>query len=214
MKVSESAFGKYVLPVLTEKLEKSGLYYKWESTEGVTHLDEDNETNFKLDVCYGIDCISTNIKTGKQFYYAIRNQFNSRDWGTFTIRLHRQSGSKTEWQKLQDAVDNDGLMPDYHMQSYLDGSNNVIAIYRVRTKDIVDYIRKYGTTVRQNYSDGTSFYVVYAEKMKDKGYSVDIIRPSKEINLDNAIETWSVDTSKLNNNIKKPNTKPVITVYK
>ena len=146
---------------------------EWISCEGLSHLEDNNKLKQMFDLYCGIDWFYINNKN-RVYGYAVRIQ-PGKDWGTFTIRKSRKSGTKTEFDKLTKARDKGAVMPKYHLQCYLDNDDNVLAIYRVKTSDLLDYIEDGYAEEKCTY-DGTKFYVCKVDGLKDEGYKVMEVR--------------------------------------
>lgn len=180
----EDEFQKYVVPYLKEKMP--GV---WRSTEGTGHMDNIETLEQFCDLYAGIDAFY--LTTKKQLIpFAIRVQkYGNRDWSSFTIRCARDnSRAKVEYQELVEAIKSGtALMPKYHLQAYLNDKNEVLAVYICKTEDIIDFINKgYGEMKHtgNNQQGQSAFYVCDVNKLKDKGYKVNIYKPKREINLD------------------------------
>lgn len=159
---SVGAFLKYIKPVLVEKLMAD----KIEIVEGdIKELTND------WDVIAGIDYWFINNKKGIRGI-ASRIQFNcSKSWNTFTIRKSKLSGAKTEYQKRKEAIENDWLYPYWVIQGYLDKNGSLLSFALARTKDVIKMIDNGFCETNVN-PDGTVFYVVYWENMKDLKYKI------------------------------------------
>lgn len=159
-------YQKIIKPLL-EKVLKGELI----TVEGETL----NETAKLLDTLAGIDLWFANKEKGMRGI-ASRIQYG-KNWRTFTIRLERDSGAKTEYEKRKYAIDNDYLYPVITYQAYLcEDGKMAIAM----TKDIIDYIDKGLAYIRHTKDDQqgqASFYVVDWDDFKAQGY------PFKEYSL-------------------------------
>lgn len=63
-----------------------------------------------------------------------------KDWKTFTVRIKTVFGSRTEYQKLSNAIKNDWLYPYWFVQAYLTESKKLLNVARCKTKDLIEYI--------------------------------------------------------------------------
>lgn len=136
-------------------------------------LSQDSELRTLFDVSSGIDAwqVSTD---GGMYAIASRVQPYGRDWSTFTVRLTRKSGAKTEWEKLKDACySRDGrVYPQWFVQAYTsrDGSS-LLSCAAVRTTELVshiDFFCREEHDVRCNGSDGNKFWMVGWDKPATK----------------------------------------------
>lgn len=169
MKKTERLFEDIVIPFL----EKHGCKGEWVSSEGMSHLDDDSRLKQMFDLYCGIDWFYVN-KHNQVFGYAVRIQ-PGKDWGSFTLRKSRRSGTVTEFDKLTKARDKGCIMPKYHLQCYLNDDDNVLAVYIVKTLDLLDYIED-GYADERCTSDGTGFYICKVNGLKDEGYKVMEVR--------------------------------------
>lgn len=107
-----------------------------------------------------------------------KNPFNS-----FTIRLTRNSGAATEYQKRMIAI-NGGpekgwIYPFFTVQAYtLTTTGPVLSCGVARTIDIMDYIQKHGPDDTRETSNAT-FGVCWWHCMQNKGYDVLILKPER-----------------------------------
>jgi hypothetical protein len=166
-----SAFDKYVLPILPKLIPGE-----------ITRVEGTDEEIAKiLDKNIGIDLMLNN----NEIYYGIasRIQINSRVWNTFTIRCWRDSGNKTELDKLREAIKNDAMRPHFTMQAYV-VNDKLQTIAITKTKNIIDFIDKYPELCIKNDSfDGRRYAKFIAVKwgdMQKKGYEVRGINNTKE----------------------------------
>lgn len=170
MTKTERQFGDIVVPFLQDH----GCKGEWVSSEGMSHLDEDSRLKQMFDLYCGIDWFYIN-KHNQVFGYAVRIQPGGKDWRSFTIRKSRKSGTVTEIDKLIDARDSGSVMPKYHLQCYLDDDDNVLAVYVVKTLDLIEYIED-GYADERFTKDGTGFYVCKVDWLRDEGYKVVEVR--------------------------------------
>ena len=86
----------------------------------------DNEIATDLDVLCGIDVWQTiGIEGARGIASRVQNNTNDKykgkNWGTFTIRYKRVSGSKTEYEKRKEAIDTGRyIYPYLTCQAYFD----------------------------------------------------------------------------------------------
>ena len=152
-------FQKLIKPTLERALQ-GGLI----TVEGNT-IDE---TAKLLDTLAGIDLWFVNKERGMRGI-ASRIQY-SKNWRTFTIRLERDTGTKTEYEKRKYAIDNNYLYPVITYQAYLCESGGIGIAY---TKDIIDYIDKGLAFIRHTNEEQegqASFYVIKWDDFKAEGY--------------------------------------------
>src|SRR5688572_6212169 len=62
------------------------------------------------------------------------------EWQTFTFRLSRENGQRTQWEKLVAAVDRGGMYPTRTVHAYIrSGGKIVFAI--ARTRELVQWVQ-------------------------------------------------------------------------
>lgn len=128
-----------------------------------------NETAKLLDTLAGIDLWFVNQERGMRGI-ASRIQY-SKNWRTFTIRLERDTGTKTEYEKRKYAIENNYLYPVITYQAYLCDGGGMAMAY---TKDIMEYIGNgfaYIKHTNEEQEGQASFFVVKWDDFKAKGYA-------------------------------------------
>ena len=115
-----------------------------------------------LDLFAGIDLLW--IKNNQISGVANRIQISNKNWATFTIRAERESGTKTEYAKRKESI-NDGLSiyPQYTIQSYINDNNELLSFAIIPTVDIFDAIEQGYYQVqhtRANQKGQAFFYIV------------------------------------------------------
>lgn len=103
---------------------------------------QDSELRSLFDSVSGVD--AWQVVNGKGMYgISSRVQPSGHDWSTFTVRLARRSGARTEWAKLREAVfsDDGRLYPKWFVQAYMSRDNaNLISCAAVKTAELVRHI--------------------------------------------------------------------------
>ncbi len=161
-------------------------------------LSTDSELRTLFDVTSGIDAWQVST-AGGMYAIASRVQPYGKDWSTFTVRLTRASGAKTEWEKLRDACySRDGrVFPQWFVQAYTskDGSS-LLSCAAVRTAELVSHIDFFcseSQDVRENRCDGNKFWMVGWDRPARHGSfcltdcgstSLVVVRPDKEEAMD------------------------------
>jgi len=131
---SQSAFVDLVWPCIGQHIG-GGRVISMENSQ-------DNELRTLFDVTSGIDAwqIATD---GGMYGIASRVQPYGTDWSTFTIRYSRDSGARTEWDKLSAAVNarDSRLYPTWFIQAYTSkDSKTLLSCAAVRTAELVCHI--------------------------------------------------------------------------
>lgn len=102
-----------------------------------------------------------------------------RKWETFTIRASRDSGAKTEYEKLVTAIKRDTQRPQLTMQGYIGEDGKIDRMAVARTKDIIDYIQKVKPEMKHTGADQNGqawFYPIEWEDFKEHGYPIKIYK--------------------------------------
>lgn len=163
LKKSMSAFDTYLLPVLPELLR--GEYIRIEGRE--------EEIAKMLDQQAGVDLMLKH----REIFYGIgsRIQINSGVWDTFTIRCERESGHRTEYEKLKDAIANGGMRPTFTVHAYV-VNGKLIRLGCAKTQDIIDWIEKNPKVIKRSKDDKgwAKFYVADWYRMREQNYTVKI----------------------------------------
>lgn len=135
----------------------------------------DDEVCKMLDLTCGIDYFHV-YSNGLTWGIASRMQPNcSKGWNTFTVRMKRESGAKTEYEKRKFAIDHNGEYPFLTMQGYFDRNNNVISLAIAKTVDVMNCVENdigYYRHTGQDKTGQAEFYVIPWDKMKQAGYKV------------------------------------------
>jgi len=150
MNESRKAFFELVVPPLVDMFGGGKIV----PVEGV-----DGELQRRLDREAGIDAIL--FSPCGVFGIASRIQFDE-NFRTFTIRKERVSGATTEWEKLQNAVKQDSLMPSLTVQAYVDG-NRLLGAAVASTSDLVRWIERHPCetkTTGWNQQGQAEFWIV------------------------------------------------------
>lgn len=125
---------------------------------------------------------------------ASRVQWGETNWASFTVRLSRASGVKTEYQKRLDALQHEDegyLSPQLTIQGYVSeqGTGKLLSVGVVATKDLFRYIVRFGVDrKRRNPVDGNLFGIVFWAKLIARGYPVQVFTAPKNNAED--IEVW------------------------
>lgn len=140
---------------------------------------EDNKVLQMLDRTCGIDYYHVFEKYG--FAWGIGSRVQPIDpgtkpWNTFTVRLDRESGAMTEYQKRKRAIERGGTYPYLTLQLYVSSlDDGVLSLGIARTQDIIEFIDR-GLAFKQHTRcdkiGQASFYVVRWEAMVGYGYKV------------------------------------------
>ena len=131
----------------------------------------DSELALELDQKSGIDGwhICNNGIRG----IASRIQKGDKAWNTFTIRLSRDSGTKTEYEKRLEAISGDKgwIYPHITVQAYSKTEDGpILSVGVARTEDIMCYIKEGNN--KTNRTTNAVFAVCPWDSMKQKGYKV------------------------------------------
>lgn len=107
----------------------------------------------------GIDWIAK-TKNNQVMGIASRIQWDV-DYRTFTIRYERWTGSKTEYDKRMEAIENEYTYPTYTLQAYFKDKSNpqMLSCGIVKTSDLYSFIGFFPELVYENKSDNIFKYV-------------------------------------------------------
>jgi hypothetical protein len=127
---------------------------------------QDNEILLLLDMYSGIDYIRKNDK-GLQGI-ASRVQFG-KNWDSFTIRMQRHTGAKTEYQKRLEQIENGYFYPYFTMQAYFDNTQdmNLLSICIIKTIDLYNEIEK-NLKVKTRVSDNVFKFIKWEDILNSK----------------------------------------------
>lgn len=135
----------------------------------------DNEVCTMLDMTCGIDYFHV-YQNGLTWGIGSRMQYKcARGWNTFTVRMSRESGAKTEYEKRRFAIEHHGEYPFLSMQGYFDIDDNLISLAIARTIDVLECVEKglgYYQHTKYDKIGQAQFYVVPWLKMVEAGYKV------------------------------------------
>lgn len=131
--------------------QKGGRFYNIENS--------DNDMLQMLDKYSGIDMVREH-KNNQLSGVALRIQYG-QNYRTFTIRKKRWTGTKTEYEKRVEAIQNGYFYPRETIQAYFTTRNNpeLIGFAYVLTKDLYQFIDEYPDRVYTNFSDNEFYYV-------------------------------------------------------
>jgi len=107
-----------------------------------------------------------------------RNQYDT-EYCSFTIRKKRDSGARTEYEKLTNAIKNGWIFPYWFCQSYVD-SEHLMNAASCKTEDLIRYVQN-GKEKEDYYirrCDNAEFYVVWWRDFRKK-YTIRIYREGK-----------------------------------
>ena len=89
---------------------------------------------------------------------AWRAQTSGKNWRTFTVRAERESGRKTELEKLKSAQRAGCICPAYTVQVYYTAAGQLIGGAIVRTKDLVQLIEAGESFQRETKAGGAAVF--------------------------------------------------------
>ena len=102
---------------------------------------------------------------------------------SFTIRASRDTGSKTEFEKITKAIKLRALHPEFHLQAYTDQNGDISCLGIMWTRDLMDYLSKSilfnnpMIELKHTHEDKdgqAGFYACYWDDIIKKGYKVKI----------------------------------------
>lgn len=90
-------------------------------------------------------------------------------YNSFTIRAIRDSGVKTELDKLRESNDGNTVGPTHHLQAYFTGTTLDSAAV-AKTKDILKALDRFG--LQLNRTTNAAFAVAYWDQMEEAGMRI------------------------------------------
>jgi len=156
MRKSANSFKKVVWPKIKHWFGSGDL----EPVENVTDVNMAK----MLDMYSGIDAWYIEAEKGIRGIGS-RVQQGPKTWDTFTIRESRHTGTRTEFEKLCNAIDNDWLYPHWFIQAYV--NNGVLLTAALaKTEDIIKFINNHPDCPTRPTSNATFFYITWHEFSK------------------------------------------------
>jgi len=145
------------------------------SGEIISIEETKNKILIMFDQYSGIDYIRKN-NTGLQGI-ASRVQFGN-NWDTFTVRVKRHSGSKTEYEKRLEQIEKEYIYPYFTLQAYFDNRKdlNLLSICVIKTTDLYNEIKN-NKKVKTRISDNIFKYINWSDIDKS------LIKTYKPINI-------------------------------
>jgi len=144
----------------------------------------DTQLAKELDMKAGID--GWHIHKAGMRGIASRVQVTSHPWDTFTVRMARDSGAVTEFEKRKTSLDNPDqgwIYPAVTVQAYISlKKESVISCGLGKTKDIIEFIAKNLHTLKR--TSNAEFAVCPWGEMQKHGYDVEIIQCEKAAELE------------------------------
>jgi hypothetical protein len=171
MKWSAKLFQSEVWPLIQKHLGNGKLL----QMEG----RPDTELARTLDMLAGID--GWHIHSHGMRGIASRVQETDKSWDTFTVRMARDSGAVTEFEKRRLAISESNrgwIYPALTVQAYAKTKNGpVFSCGIARTKDIIEFIERDLHEHPLKRTTNACFAVCIWEKMQFFDYDVRIIKP-------------------------------------
>lgn len=137
----------------------------------------DTELASLLDQRAGID--GWQLHTDGMRGIASRCQPSGKSWRTFTIRMSRQSGAKTEYEKRKEAISSGKwIYPHITIQAYFDKNGlEMIECAIARTEDLIEMIElgQYSEGRSRDSNGWAVFAKVYWDHMRKNNMRVKII---------------------------------------
>jgi len=124
--------------------------------------NSDNEILNLLDKYSGIDLIVLRDKALRGV--ASRVQWGN-NWDTFTIRYKRHTGSKTEYEKRIENIENGEFYPALTLQAYLNNrnENKLLSLGVIRTKDLYELTQTHKELFKMRKSDNEFKFISWSD---------------------------------------------------
>lgn len=175
MKRSQSSFLNHVWPVIGPMIG-GGRAVSMEASQ-------DSELRKLFDAAGGVDAWQV-LDGGLLYGVSSRVQPTGIDYGTFTVRLMRNTAYRTEWQKLYEAVTaSDGrLYPKWFVQAYMDKqSTRLLSVAAIHTDELVRFIHDNCTPDQDTACcHNAMFWKVFWSRLKGSCGSLVSYRPSRD----------------------------------
>lgn len=129
----------------------------------------DNEILQMLDNFSGIDLIVLRDKALRGI--ASRIQWGN-NWDTFTIRLKRYTGTKTEYQKRIESIERGEFFPALTLQAYMNNreDNKLLSMAVIKTIDLYELIETHNELFQKRTSDNEFLFIKWDDikRLTDK----------------------------------------------
>jgi hypothetical protein len=173
-------FGRVVWPVIKHEIA---------GTELVPIEGHDSRLRKLFDQLAGVDFVCRTYRGNREHLNSLASRIqwlerNQPDYGTFTLRMTRRTGTETEIPKRLRALAENEMLPDYTVHAYINLPRRVgalIVAYIVKTaqlfafiRDNLDWIKK-----KKNPSDGNEFLAVSVWRLREKGIEVKARTPAQ-----------------------------------
>jgi hypothetical protein len=170
MRRSKAAFESLVWPVVSDMIGGGELL----SME----LEVSDRVKTLFDVSSGID--AWQYRDGFGMYGIASRVQHGRDWSTFTLRVARSSGCRTEAQKLLEAVESgDGrAFPKWFVQAYTTAQvDPLLSVAVCDTRVILDCWKSRCGEMRE--CENAKFFTMWWHQMAAKGFEVKTWRAAR-----------------------------------
>jgi len=142
----------------------------------------DADLALQLDMQSGIDAWEL-LRGGGMRGVAARVQESPKSWKSFTVRMERSNGAKTEYAKRWDAINGGhGLIyPHLTVQAYAQTKDGpIIEVGVCRTSDLIQFIDDGNHHVRK--TTNATFAACYWRDMANQGIDVETVTPTEPRN--------------------------------
>lgn len=145
-----------------DDLQKSQKYFRSikpileaETNSKIVEVEGQNNALKSLDLYAGIDYLLIDDKGVRGIASRIQE---GPCYRTFTIRVSKKSGAKTEFEKRIDAFADNYIYPYYTLQAYADNDKIIYAV--CRTTDLYKFVFENPEKVQVRTTTNASFFVV------------------------------------------------------
>lgn len=160
-------YREIILPELRKILKRRYEIYSIEA--------DSSEISKILDVYGGIDLLLLNKDTSLVEGIASRIQIVDKSFDTFTIRLCRDNGKLTEYEKRMKAIKENALYPKYTFQAYVSPDMKLLNMAIVETCALFKYLESNQPEIKHTGSEQigqASFIVVKWQDLHNAGVCV------------------------------------------
>lgn len=128
-----------------------------------------------LDVYGGCDLLLLDKRNSAVEGIASRIQFAEKSFDTFTIRLERDSGTITEYEKRKRAMASGAIYPKFTFQAYVSKDMQLLSMAIIRTVDLYKFVEENQQTVKHTGEEQfgqASFIACKWQDLKAAGFAV------------------------------------------
>lgn len=161
-----------ILPTLKSLLKSRYEIYSVEA--------ENSKIAKLLDIYGGCDFLLFNRRTLSIEGVASRIQIAEKSFDTFTIRLQRETGTVTEFEKRKKAIKTDSIYPKYTFQAYVSQDMKLLSMAIMRTVDLYKFVENTRQNVKhtgESQIGQASFIACNWLDIREAGFVIGVFYP-------------------------------------